>query len=137
MSGPAKCSTWSSSVEQNPKNCKLRSTQPLLIVKIFGKKLGAIIGGENVCFDPFSIISHATDATDWRLHLPVAIVRPANEDQIAPLLEAISELGLKVIPRGGGTGLTGGAVPVSSGCVIINTEKTQHDPGNRTPSFRR
>nr|WP_320012632.1 DUF3683 domain-containing protein [uncultured Desulfobulbus sp.] len=87
------------------------------------KKLGAIIGGENVCFDPFSIISHATDATDWRLHLPVAIVRPANEDQIAPLLEAISELGLKVIPRGGGTGLTGGAVPVSSGCVIINTEK--------------
>jgi len=87
------------------------------------KKLGAIIGGENVCFDPFSVISHATDATDWRLHLPVAIVRPAKEEQVAPLLEAIGELGLKVIPRGGGTGLTGGAVPVSSGCVIINTEK--------------
>ena len=42
---------------------------------------------------------------------------------ITPLLEAIAELGLRVIPRGGGTGLTGGAVPVSAGCVMINTEK--------------
>ena len=87
------------------------------------KQLGAIIGADNVCFDPFSLISHATDATDWRLHLPVAVVRPASEQQIAPLLAAIEALGLKVIPRGGGTGLTGGAVPVSSGCVMINTEK--------------
>ncbi|MDD2465426.1 MAG: DUF3683 domain-containing protein [Desulfobulbus sp.] len=87
------------------------------------KRLGSIIGADNACFDPFSLISHATDATDWRLHLPVAVVRPASEEQIAPLLEAIAELGLKVIPRGGGTGLTGGAVPVSAGCVMINTEK--------------
>ncbi len=87
------------------------------------KRLGQIIGADNVCFDPFSLISHATDATDWRLHLPVAVVRPASEEQIAPLLEAIVELGLKVIPRGGGTGLTGGAVPVSADCVMINTEK--------------
>ncbi|MGE4559937.1 MAG: DUF3683 domain-containing protein [Desulfobulbus sp.] len=87
------------------------------------KRLGAIIGADNVCFDPFSLISHATDATDWRLYLPVAVVRPATEAQMAPLLEAIADLGLKVIPRGGGTGLTGGAVPVSAGCVMINTEK--------------
>ena len=31
------------------------------------KKLGAVIGKENVRFDPFTLISHATDATDWRL----------------------------------------------------------------------
>lgn len=87
------------------------------------KRLGSIIGPENVCFDPFSVISHATDATDWRLYLPVAVLRPSQEEQIPPLLNAIEELGLHVIPRGGGTGLTGGAVPVSSGCVMINTEK--------------
>jgi FAD/FMN-containing dehydrogenase/Fe-S oxidoreductase len=87
------------------------------------KRLGVIIGADNVCFDPFSLISHATDATDWRLHLPVAVVRPSSEEQVAPLLEAIADLGLKVIPRGGGTGLTGGAVPVRAGCVMINTEK--------------
>ncbi|MCL1979909.1 MAG: DUF3683 domain-containing protein [Proteobacteria bacterium] len=87
------------------------------------KRLGAIIGPENVCFDPFSLISHATDATDWRLHLPVAVVHPDQENQVPALLAAITGLGLHVIPRGGGTGLTGGAVPVSGGCVMINTEK--------------
>lgn len=87
------------------------------------KRLGAIIGRENVCFDPFSLISHATDATDWRLHLPLAVLRPQAEEEVAPLLKTVEELGLHAIPRGGGTGLTGGSVPVWENCVIINTEK--------------
>ena len=87
------------------------------------KKLGAIVGKENVRFDPFTLISHATDATDWRLFLPVAVIRPASEEQLPELIKAVSELGLHIIPRGGGTGLTGGAVPVTGNCVIINTEK--------------
>lgn len=100
------------------------------------KRLGAVIGGDNVCFDPFSLISHATDATDWRLFLPVAVVRPSSEEQVAPLLTAIAELGLHVIPRGGGTGLTGGAVPVSAGCVMINTEKLNRIHGIEERAFR-
>ncbi len=87
------------------------------------KKLGAIIGKENVRFDPFSLISHATDATDWRLYLPLAVLRPSREDQVPAMIKAIGDMGLKIIPRGGGTGLTGGAVPVTNNCVIINTEK--------------
>ena len=87
------------------------------------KKLTPIIGRDNVCFDPFTLISHATDATDWRLFLPLAVLRPEREEQVSDLLEACAELGLKVIPRGGGTGLTGGSVPVQGGCVMINTEK--------------
>jgi FAD/FMN-containing dehydrogenase len=87
------------------------------------KKLGRIIGKENVNFDPFSIISHATDATDWRLHLPLAVLRPSTEQQVPELMKAVKELGLSIIPRGGGTGLTGGSVPLTENCVIINTEK--------------
>ncbi|MGB3210945.1 MAG: DUF3683 domain-containing protein [Desulforhopalus sp.] len=87
------------------------------------KKLGAIIGKENVRFDPFTLISHATDATDWRLFLPLAVLRPSREEQVPELIRTVGELGLKVIPRGGGTGLTGGSVPVTNNCVIINTEK--------------
>jgi FAD/FMN-containing dehydrogenase/Fe-S oxidoreductase len=87
------------------------------------KKLGAIIGRENVSFDPFTLISHATDATDWRLYLPLAVLRPSAEEQVVPLMAAVAELGLNIIPRGGGTGLTGGSVPVTNNCVIINTEK--------------
>ena len=87
------------------------------------KKLSPITGRDNIWFDPFTFISHATDATDWRLFLPVAIVRPEREDQVPPLIEAITGLGLKIIPRGGGTGLTGGSVPVTADCIIINSEK--------------
>jgi FAD/FMN-containing dehydrogenase/Fe-S oxidoreductase len=85
--------------------------------------LAPIVGKENVRFDPFTLVSHATDATDWRLHLPFAVVMPSEEGQVAPLLAAIERLGLKAIPRGAGTGLTGGAVPLVTGCVVVNTEK--------------
>jgi FAD/FMN-containing dehydrogenase/Fe-S oxidoreductase len=87
------------------------------------KTLSPIIGKENINFDPFSIISHATDATDWRLFLPLAVLRPTKEEQLPALMKAAQELGLSLIPRGGGTGVTGGAVPVTANCVIINTEK--------------
>lgn len=87
------------------------------------RKLGPIIGKDNVRFDPFTLISHATDATDWRLFLPKAVLRPSSEEQLPDLMRAVAELGLKIIPRGGGTGLTGGSVPVTNNCVIINTEK--------------
>jgi len=85
--------------------------------------LGDIIGRNNIFFDPFTIVSHATDATGWRMCLPIAVLRPSEESQVAPLLAAVENLGLKVVPRGAGTGLTGGCVPVKTDCVIINTEK--------------
>lgn len=93
--------------------------------------LGAVVGKDNVLCDPFSLISHATDATDWRLFLPVAVVFPIKEEQVAPLLKAIGALGLKAIPRGAGTGLTGGAVPVMPHCVMVNTERLDRLRGIR------
>ncbi len=49
------------------------------------RELGAVVGVKNVLFDPFSLAAHATDATDWRLHLPAAVVTPDQESQVAPL----------------------------------------------------
>ncbi len=99
------------------------------------RELGAVVGKDNVLFDPFAIVSHATDATDWRLHLPLAVVMPDDEAQVAPLLAAIAQLGLKAIPRGAGTGLTGGAVPLRPGCVVVNTEKLNRIRGISDRTF--
>jgi FAD/FMN-containing dehydrogenase/Fe-S oxidoreductase len=85
--------------------------------------LGAVVGPAQVHTDPFTLNAHATDATDWRAHLPVAVAFATDEAQVPPLLEAIAALGLKAVPRGAGTGLTGGAVPLEAGCVIVNTER--------------
>ena len=101
------------------------------------RELGAVVGKGGVLFDPFTLVSHATDATDWRLHLPVAVVMPDAEEQVAPLLAAIAGLGLHAIPRGAGTGLTGGAVPLRPGCVVVNTEKLNRIRGIVERSFRR
>ncbi|NTW70211.1 MAG: DUF3683 domain-containing protein [Chlorobiaceae bacterium] len=99
------------------------------------RELGAVVGLNNVLFDPFSLAAHATDATDWRLHLPSAVVTPDHESQVAPLITAIAAMGLNIIPRGAGTGLTGGAVPLRSRCVIINMEKLNHIRGISVRTF--
>jgi FAD/FMN-containing dehydrogenase/Fe-S oxidoreductase len=99
------------------------------------RALGALVGKENVLFDPFTLVAHATDATDWRLHLPLAVVTPTAEEQVAPLLSAIRGLGLHAIPRGAGTGLTGGAIPLRPNCVVVNTEKLDKIRGIEPRSF--
>ncbi|BDG05338.1 DUF3683 domain-containing protein [Anaeromyxobacter oryzae] len=100
------------------------------------RELAPVVGKDAVLFDPFTLVSHATDATDWRLHLPVAVVMPDDEAQVAPVLAGIARLGLKAIPRGAGTGLTGGAVPLRPDCVVVNTEKLNRIRSVSERSFR-
>ena len=77
----------------------------------------------NVHFDAYSLTHHATDATDWRHHAPFCVLTPDSADELPGLIRATAELELVVIPRGGGTGLCGGSVPLSNNAVMINVEK--------------
>jgi FAD/FMN-containing dehydrogenase/Fe-S oxidoreductase len=80
-------------------------------------------------FDAFARVSHVTDATDWRIEYPFVVLSPDAETEIPALVRACIELGLTVIPRGGGTGYTGGAIPLTSMSAVINTEKLERlDP---------
>ncbi|MFA7268977.1 MAG: DUF3683 domain-containing protein [Sterolibacterium sp.] len=78
---------------------------------------------DNICFDGLARVSHVTDATDWRVEYPFVVLTPDSEAEVAPLVRGCIELGLTVIPRGGGTGYSGGAVPLTPYSVVINTEK--------------
>ncbi|HQR03608.1 MAG: DUF3683 domain-containing protein [Proteobacteria bacterium] len=78
---------------------------------------------DNICFDGLARVSHVTDATDWRVEYPFVVLTPDTEEEIAPLVRDCIELELTIIPRGGGTGYTGGAVPLTPRSVVINTEK--------------
>ena len=77
------------------------------------KVLGRCTAKDNIRFDGLSRVSHVTDATDWRVEYPFVVLTPDSEAEIAGLIKACFELGLTVIPRGGGTGYTGGAVPLT------------------------
>ena len=78
------------------------------------RKLARVTRRDNICFDGLARVSHVTDATDWRVEYPFVVLYPDNEDEVAELVRACIELGLTIIPRGGGTGYTGGAVPLSA-----------------------
>jgi len=87
------------------------------------KVLGQYTDKRNIRFDGMHRTSHVTDATDWRVEYPFLVVLPDSEDEMAGLVKGCIELGLTIIPRGGGTGYTGGAIPLSPMSAVINTEK--------------
>jgi len=65
--------------------------------------------------------------------VPDAVVFPGNTQQVARILRLATEMGFPVIPRGAGSGMTGGAVPVEGGLVIAMTRFDQIlaiDPDN-------
>ena len=86
-------------------------------------RLARITRRDNIQFDGLARVSHVTDATDWRVEYPFVVVNPDTQDEIAGIVAACIELGLTIIPRGGGTGYTGGAIPLTKNSAVINTEK--------------
>jgi FAD/FMN-containing dehydrogenase/Fe-S oxidoreductase len=87
------------------------------------KVLGRYTHKHNIRFDGMHRLSHVTDATDWRVEYPFLVLLPDTEDEMAGLVKGCIELGLTIIPRGGGTGYTGGAIPLTPMSAVINTEK--------------
>src|SRR5690606_11372832 len=74
---------------------------------------------DNIRFDAFDRVSHVTDATDWRVEYPFVVLVPDTEIETPALVRTCVELGLTVIPRGGGTGYTGGAIPLTPRSAVI------------------
>jgi len=87
--------------------------------------LGRLTAKDNIKFDGLSRVSHVTDATDWRVEYPFVVLTPDTEAEMARLVKGCIELGLTIVPRGGGTGYTGGAIPLTWKSVVINTEKLE------------
>ncbi len=89
-----------------------------------------------------SVLHHEEDTRPYECdglsayrELPMVVVLPANEREVQAVLEACNELNVKVIARGAGTGLSGGALPSGEG-VLLSTAKLarilQVDPVART-----
>eukprot|EP01136_Pigoraptor_vietnamica_P007658 Opistho-1_new@42021 len=89
------------------------------------RALRKLTAKDNIKFDGLSRVSHVTDATDWRVEYPFVVLTPDTEAEMALLVKGCYELGLTIIPRGGGTGYTGGAIPLTWKSAVINTEKLE------------
>ena len=81
----------------------------------------SIVGQENIYSDKAHLIAYSYDAT--REHFePDAVVFPRNEDDISAILKYCNEHKIVIVPRGAGSGFTGGALP-SSGGIVLGFEK--------------
>ncbi len=89
------------------------------------RTLRRVTAKDNIKFDGLSRVSHVTDATDWRVEYPFVVLTPDTEAEMAGVVGACIALGLTIIPRGGGTGYTGGAIPLTWRSAVINTEKLE------------
>jgi len=89
------------------------------------KRFSSITRKDNIDFGGLAKVSHVTDATDWRVEFPFVVICPDTEEETALLVKECIELGLTIVPRGGGTGYTGGAIPLFEDTAVINTEKLE------------
>ena len=89
------------------------------------RRLARVTRRDNILFDGFARVSHVTDATDWRVEYPFVVVAPDTEEEVLLIVRELIALGLTIIPRGGGTGYTGGAIPLTRRSAVINTEKLE------------
>lgn len=89
-------------------------------------KLKDVVGAENVLADDESRVCYSFDATRYSA-LPDAVVRPRMPEEVARIVTLAYDESIPVTPRGAGTGLSGGSVPVRGG-IVLSTERMNSSP---------
>ena len=81
-----------------------------------------IVGAENCITDPAGLRVYECDGLTGTRVRPAAVVLPATADEVARCIVRAGELGMAIVPRGSGAGLSGGALPIV-GALVIGTSR--------------
>lgn len=98
------------------------------------RALGEIVGSDHVVTDPDRLVVYESDGlTSYRV-IPRAVVLPSSTEEVSGVVTLLHGKGIPVVPRGAGTGLSGGALPIAEG-VVVGTARMNRileiDPENR------
>lgn len=93
---------------------------PTIMYRTILKKLREIVGSENFFDSPEHRFVYSYDATPLHQALPEAIVAPRSIEQVCQIMRLANEEHFAIVPRGSGTGLSGGSVPVEN-CIVLLT----------------
>ncbi len=88
------------------------------------KELKSIVGPANFTTLPEELVVYSYDATR-RESLPWAVVRPRSSREISEMLRLANRERFPVVPRGAGTGMSGGSIPIQGG-VVLSLERMNH-----------
>jgi glycolate oxidase len=84
-------------------------------------QLRCIVGKENVLTSKEDMVAYSYDGTSAWSHQPDVVVFPSTALEIAAILKFANESGVPVTPRGGGTNVSGGSIPIKGGIVLCTT----------------
>lgn len=105
-----------------------------MISKTVLAELAGICGPDGVVAERDRLLAYESDGLTAYRHLPAAVVLPRTTRELCATIKTLSARGLAVVPRGAGTGLSGGAV-AAGGEVIVGTARMDRilelDPANR------
>ena len=82
------------------------------------KNLAKIINPENVLSHADEIKPYETDGLSAYTQTPLAVVMPQNTEEVSNILKFCHKENIKVVPRGAGTGLSGGALPLNDAILL-------------------
>ena len=80
--------------------------------------LAAIVPADNLIADPVGLKVYECDALSAYRAAPLAVALPETAGQVSQVLKLCHERGVKAVPRGAGTGLSGGALPLADGVLL-------------------
>ncbi|MGK7862696.1 FAD-linked oxidase C-terminal domain-containing protein [Falsiroseomonas sp. E2-1-a4] len=81
-------------------------------------ELHALLPADAVIHEPIRMRPYETDGLTAYRQMPLAVVLPATTEQVAAVMRYCHEQGIRVVPRGAGTSLSGGALPLEDAVVI-------------------
>src|SRR4051812_16288764 len=87
------------------------------------EELSAIVGADNVEAPPPARYLHDATLQRGLRGRAAAVVRPADAEEVARVVAWCYERGVPIVPRGGGSGLAGGAVPLDDAAVVLSLER--------------
>ena len=99
---------------------KMPAPDPTLIARKaeIVRALSQIVPGEGVVSEPSDLVPFESDGLSAYRQAPIAVVLPDTTDQVARILAWCQTNGVKVVPRGAGTSLSGGALPLADSVVV-------------------
>jgi glycolate oxidase len=87
-------------------------------------ELKGIVGERNVLTSPEELLCYSYDSTVLQ-HLPEVVALPKTTDEVAASVELANRERIPIVPRGAGTNLAGGTIPIQGGIVLSLTRMTQ------------
>jgi glycolate oxidase len=86
------------------------------------EEMAAVVGAQNVIHEPVQLRTYECDALTSFRASPSLVVLPASTEEVVQVIRIARKAGLPIVPRGAGTGLSGGALPVA-GCVLLGLSR--------------